>query len=263
MTLLQEREDLLSRYQKVFSRWRSLDYTITVNPSDDPALMEEHTRLRDQIISLHAKYREMLPVLPLSRCPHSGRLLYQPIDPYGLDGLWWDYEHPIRPIERVMDTLLSITGALKPGGPYESAPFLTMPGPEVPYIIPELISMPGCVAVLSTIPIGPHTGYPICYFINPIPPNAQRAPTWGSRSWTFWYSHGGYYWGEEGDYVVSHDYEIEKYLRNGALMWITPGDTTLTLMKGSEGCPYTGCKGRREEIWIREGRMAESLSREE
>lgn len=44
-------------------------------------------------------------------------------------------------------------------------------------------------------------------------------------------------------------------MRSGKLLWIAPGDESITLRQGVEGCPYLGLEGPRELAFIKNGKV--------
>jgi hypothetical protein len=213
------------------------------------------SRLYPDIANLRQLYRDHLPVLPLSRCPFTGQVLYHSIDMYGLDGFWWDFHNPIRLLTFLPSTLFSFTGALQPGGSVERTTFLCRPGPGIPFVIPELIGTDGVKAVLSSLKIGPHTGFPILYFADPLPPGIEPSNDWGADHWERIDSHGTVYWNESVDLEEEYDFDLVPYLRSGKLLWIRPDDRTMTLQSGLVGCPYVDLEGERRIQRIQYGKV--------
>ncbi len=127
-----DRRDLLDRYFPAYQRWRDLSFDLSVSrgTGQDPRLPEIE-QLDRTLMGLRDQYRSNLPVLPLSRCPFSSQVLYHSVDPYGIDGLWWNYEAPVRPVETLPSTFHSFTGALHLVEPVEIAPFTGVLGPGV------------------------------------------------------------------------------------------------------------------------------------
>ena len=201
------------------------------------------------------RYLQGLPVIPVSRDPLSGKVLYLSVDTFGLDGPWWDYDAPVRPADRVPDTLAAFTGALRPGNPLEEMPFPCQPGPEVPYVLPHLLEQDGCIAVISTVAIGPHTGYPICYFAEPGTVAVERAGAWGAGSWSWVRSDGMVHSYDDDLDPEAMDFELLPWLERYKIFWIAPGDPDWILREGVEGCPYLGLPGQRRPLVMFGGRI--------
>ena len=80
-------------------------------------------------MDLRARYQAGLPFLPVSRCPFSRQVVYHSLDPFGTDGLWWNYTAPVRPVENLPVTFHGITGALALNGPPDTCPVPLRAGP--------------------------------------------------------------------------------------------------------------------------------------
>lgn len=213
----------------------------------DQSFFEERSRLRRE-------YEAGVPVVALSRCPITGQVAYHSIDYFDLDGLWWNYEGPIRPREQLLPTYFAVTGAVRLLGLPARAPFLSKPGPEVPYVIPRLLQHGSVVAVLSSLGIGPHQGFAILYFAHPVP-DVTRVNTWGTNEYQVVDAEGDIGWDEAPLVESDMDFELAPWISAGRLWWIAPGDPSLTLRGEVAGCPYLGLSGRRAVTRIQAGRV--------
>lgn len=247
---------MLGQYFLAYKRWQDLDYQLAVSGKDvQSALSRENEEIGKKLMDLRDQYQSNLPVLPLSRCPFSSKVLYHSLDHYGIDGLWWNYEAPMRPVENVPATFHSITGALSLKTPIETAPFLCVPGPAVPYVIPEILKNEQISAVLSSVAIGRHQGYVITYFAdNPSVP-VPRVNSWGMDHWEVLDSRGTYLWDSNPVLMGMLDFQIDRWIGKGKLHWIEPGDQTVTLRQGATGCPYLSVPGSKEIQKIRNGAL--------
>lgn len=221
---------------------------------DSPSLREQ---LQARRTELRETYLGLLPTVPVARCPFRGELLERAIDVVDLDGLWWEARSPTRPpVEPAPASFIGMTGAVRLGEPIAWAPFLAKPGPEVPYVRPELLDRPGVAAVVSTIRIGPHTGYPVTYFLEPSStpvPDELRINEWGSERFRIEDERGVWRWGSELDDENRYDYDLRPWLERGDLRWIEAGDSDLELRVGTEDCPYLDLTGHRGVTRIEEG----------
>lgn len=211
---------------------------------------------REELSTLHRRYAQDLPRITVSRCPFSGSILEQALDPWGLDGPWWDADWPIRQWIEAPRSLLVLSGAMTLTEPLEPAPFLVLPGPNAPCVEPSLLRRSGVVAVVSSIPIGRHTAYPVAYFVDPETDEPPTLNSWGSRRWTP-------PWGElalELEIIEEEnqlDPNLEPWIRNGKLMWIAPHDTEMRLHATVSRCPYLGLEGSTEPARIFDGQLQE------
>ena len=249
----QERRSLLAECGRMIQQAQDAKKSSTGRPAvgrNGPA--EEILR---KIAALKTLYREHLPVLPLSRCPFTGQVLYRSIDPYGIDGYWWDYHNTVRLLTVLPSTFLSFTGALQVSGPVEDTAFLCIPGPGMPFVIPEVLSGENVKAVIFSLKIGSHTGYPIVYFADPVPQGVERVNDWGTDHWKFSDLYGGVHWNESVDFEDEYDFDLVPYLQSGRLQWISPDDSTMSLRSGLAGCPYADMEGERRIQRIRHGKV--------
>lgn len=205
-------------------------------------------------IELREAYVASLRRRAVSRCPFSGSTVDVSIDDSGLDGLWWSYESPARPLDPAPPTLLALAGAVALAEPVETAPFLTKPGPEAPFVVPRLLRLAGAKAVVSSLPIGRHTGYAVAYFADPVPGGVERFNTWGSNEYRVTAA-GRTGWASVAEDPDDYDFELEPWVAAGRLAWIAPGDASLTIRTDAAACPYLGLAGRRSVVRIREGRV--------
>jgi len=224
--------------------------------SADGAAIDEFITKRTLLARRRTEYLDVLPRLELSRCPFSGEVLNHSIDPWGLDGPWWDADSPFRPFDEVPETLIVLSGAMHLGTPSETTPFLVLPGSQVPTVSRTMLEYPEVRAVISSLSVGTHCAYPIAYFADPafgLPPTVA---TWGTRRWRL---PGGdveleIEIIEEDDDL---DADLEFWIRRGKLMWIAPDDPGLRLRATASGCPYLGLEGPTAPVRLMEGRLLE------
>lgn len=251
-----ERLALLAEYHEGRERLFDLSYR---EEGMDPAQREaELASVRDRQAELWDRYETSVPVAPLSRCPHTGAVVSHSIDTAGLDGLWWNYDAPVRPKESLPPAYFALAGAVKLGEPLENFPFTCRPGPEVPYVVPELLELPGMRAVVSSVKVGAHTGYPVFYFAQPSPGPIRRVNTWGTGDYRFESPDGDWVWDTVDEVPEDYDFDLEPWIAKGRLLWIAPGDASLTLRSHVRRCPYLGLEGRRYPMQITMGEVVGS-----
>ncbi len=271
----QDRKQFLKAYYLKLERTRELDYELSVNEDAPDSVVSEYDNLRDQLVGARDQYRMSTPIIPLSRCPFTNRVVYHSLDIYGLDGLWWDSQAPIRPVDSLPSSFFALTGSLSPGV-IEKAPIIAKPGPEAPYVVPEVLSQPGIKAVISTVKVGAHKAYPVFYFIENWEEGFEPMNTWGANYWSFVNADMEYGYNEYGmvrddpeleyedeDYTdeeeieYTHDFDLRKWVESGDLLWIQPDDPVFTLRSGAAGCPYLGIQGSRDFAVIYDGEHVE------
>src|SRR4051794_34893741 len=69
-------------------------------------------KLSTELRGLAEDYRRGVPVVPISRCPFTQDVLRHSFDFFGLDGLWWNYDDPVRPVEDLLATYFALTGSV-------------------------------------------------------------------------------------------------------------------------------------------------------
>ncbi|HCF51077.1 MAG TPA: hypothetical protein DER60_12400 [Syntrophomonas sp.] len=251
-----ERKEFLQKYFIKLEKWREYDLVLLQNGNGEAmaaeAKMEE---LQVQLAKMRDEYEQWLPVVPLSRCPFSGEAVDYCIDLLGLDGLWWNYDAPVRRTEDLPPTYFALDGAVTLQGSIDAAPFLCKPGAGVPGVLPRLLNQEEIQAVISSFPIGDHQGYAIFYFAEDAPADMVRVNTWGTRLYTFSDQENIVRWGEFDLNINDYDFELGKWIEAGKLHWIKPGDESLTLVSSAEDCPYIGLKGNRELQRIERGEV--------
>lgn len=197
-------------------------------------------------------YWDALPRLPISACPYCGAVLRRAFDPWGIDGFFWQEEMSRRTDEPepcahfgVLVGAVNLNGLPPHGGMYDAHL-----GPEVPFVIPRVLSLPGMIAVVSTLSLeNGYTTYPIAYFADPLPEPFYLTHPWGRT--TMGYRHKGQsFWTIKND---PWDFELEPWVASRQLRWIAPDDADLHVRSAPEPCPYVGLPGRRQPIVIEAG----------
>lgn len=204
--------------------------------------------------TLRRSYREQLPQVAVARCPFTKQVYTHSLDTFGIDGPWWDCRSTNRPLELMMQgTVVAFTGALKLALHIERAPFLAKPGPGVPFVVPRLLRRDGVRAVLMSLPIGEHTGYAVTYFADPVPSDLEGFNDWGTDYYQFDDGLDQLGWHQASQTEADYDFNLAPYLKSGALLWIAPDDTALTLREGTTGCPYVDLEGPRVPQLVQDG----------
>lgn len=192
---------------------------------------------------LEQAYLALLPKVAVSRCPFTGEIVRKTIDTLGLDGVWWDYENPVRPGEDPGPTYLGMSGSLRITQPLPVNDFSVMPGPSTPCILPGLLSMPHVRAVLSSVQVGGNPGVAVTWFVSrdrhlTLPPNEWGAPWCDAYDVT-----GQDHRGPSPFILPDYDTDLAPWIQRGKLLWIAPGDDSLLLRADLGACPYLGMEG--------------------
>jgi hypothetical protein len=240
-----ERSELLAKFRAAFVAAEAAELA---RPERDAA------PFRREMWELAKAYMDAVPILAISRSPLSGELFETSIDTFGVDGLWWAYDFEYRPYVAPPADLYGWTGALKIDGPLPEWSLKAMPGPDVPFVLPALMADPGMVAVISSLQVGQHVGMPICYYADPLPQDLERIDDWGIRSFTIRRPDGSMASGHAVQADEDKDFDLRPWLEGGRLRWIAPGDDSLEVRTGVDGCPYVDLPGERRRRYIQEGR---------
>ena len=236
-----ERNKLIQEHETVFERWIKGIKERSLKPAEADELKLETRRLK-------TAYFAGLPRLPLSRCPHTGALLSKAFDPWGVDGYWWQEEEsahyqepPAPPSFAVLTGALNLNGKPAKGGTRKPA----YVGPDVPFVIPRLLSLPGMVAVVRGLTMdNGYRAFPIAYFTTQKPGPGTLTASWTRTS---------YNWVDEtGDPSFSYptdpwDFDLRPWIEKGQLKWIAPDDDSLALHSEAEKCPYLDLAGTRQQ----------------
>ena len=252
-TLPIARSDVLGTYLEVRHGLSRVEQAL--GPWSEPRLEELERSYLVAQSRLLDNYLEGLPIVPVSRCPFSGDLLQVPVDIGGLDGPWWDYQGPARPWWERQATLVAFTGALRLTLPVERSPWLICPGPEVPYLRVPVMANPDVRAVVSTVPVGAHTGYVVAYFAPAATSDVRPVNDWGAPDYRLPGPHGTSGWSSTLDDPTTFDVELEPWVASGRLLWIAPDDPAQVVRSGSEGCPYLSMAGSRQWQRIEDGEI--------
>jgi hypothetical protein len=206
----------------------------------------ERSIIEEAYFRVAAEYADRLPRVPMSVCPHTGDIFRKSFDPWGVDGFWWhkdrevDIEEPVPPPTRKV-----LLGALHFHGrtPKEAAESV-LPGPEVPFVVPRLLELPGMVAVISSLKM--HTGdtaYPIAYFSTETIEHPYLHQFWLDED--YWFEQDG-----KSGWLIANDiwdFDLEPWIRRGKLRWTDIEGDTMKLVEPKAGnCPFINLPGDRQ-----------------
>jgi len=213
-------------------------------PNDDQYYQE-----REHFYLSVGEYFDRLPRVILSGCPYCGAALVRAFDPWGVDGLWWgvdaickfDEPAPCEHFRVLLGAVRVDEATLYPDMIMES-----LPGPEVPFVVPHLLELAGMVAVLSALPLvrsGP--AYPIAYFSDHAIEPVELHPNWCRT--VLWFEQDGQpAWTAAND---QWDFELEPYVQSEKLRWVmldANEDPPRVRRSGDgESCPFVGLPGER------------------
>ncbi len=252
---MSKREPTLSEQERRDAATARVEECLRLLGEDGPKSMPFKRRyaLMNEIEQVQAAYYAVLPVLTLGVCPVCGTPTRWAIDTWGLDGLWWAEHHRgVPPGPQSCPHLRVITGAVSlQGKPPRGVSFsYSYPGPEVPYVVPAMLELPGMVAVVRSMPMANgYRAYPITYYSPEPPPRALLVPWWGRRIATTSQGPGGFGWGVTTD---PWDFELQPYVERGVLRWMDPPTLIEALSeRPASAFPFAGLPGAREPQELR------------
>jgi hypothetical protein len=243
-----ERDALLARIREIEAR---------IWPGDaGPAPgVAQRSQMLDALYAMQGEYADRLPRVVVSACPFTGAPLMRSIDPFGLDGPWWQKDRTFTPAEPAAPpTFRVLLGALDLRGrePAEAGE-LVIPGPGAPFVVPRLLELPEMVAVVSRLELANgDLGYPIAYFST-----EEMDPTELHQEWTraeLWYSSSD---GDEGWMVMNDpwDFDLAPWIERGKLRWLRSGDESHRVIGPASGerCPFLDLPGDRLPQFVADG----------
>lgn len=213
--------------------------------------MADRPQAKERLFAALGEYADRLPRMRLSVCPYCEQPLKRVFDPYGMDGPWWHvdvqvkYEEPA-PCEHFRVLL----GALYLGDRVpEEVGAEVRPGPEVPFVVPALLALPGMLAVVGRLTLA--TGdiaYPIAYFADqPTRPIELHQP-WCRTMYWFQHDDGRTGWSTANDVF---DFDMRTYVESAQLRWADLTARENRVLRGTEAAfPFFDLPGIRERQQI-------------
>lgn len=261
------RDAAVAEYCLEYRELQRLEREMAMDPGSAGIWRECMARLK----TMEPVFLATLPRLKLSRCPYTGELVHGSVDVFGTGSPWWRDEGTVRNEFEGPPTLFAVDGALRLDGMPEESPFSVLPGPEKPFVIPEILSRPEMRAVLQATPIAGGTVWWMAYFAYPMVTDHARVNDYARDCYTILLDSGTRiaYSDAYPDFLLAFD--LAPWVKSGKLLWISPGDVAMKLHATIDGCPYLNLPGdaRRQIIvgnwkgWLGELRepMDDSLVR--
>jgi hypothetical protein len=211
-------------------------------PEGEPApTRRESARLWEAWYRAAGEYADRLPRVVMGASPFGGAALKRAFDPFGLDGPFWWRDRPFAidepdapPHFKVMLGAL----ALNKRSPDETLDEV-IPGPEVPFVVPRLLELPGMVAVIAKLECETgDTAYPISYWSpETIATESLHQPWLRQELWT-----------EEGAWLIQTDpwdFDLERWIALDKLAWFDAATGRVLGHGSGERCPYLDLPGDR------------------
>jgi len=249
---LESRNALLAKQEKLSKQ--------LYGPASDNMTGLQMRRLQAEREALQREYRDTLPQVIVGRCPFTDEPVTDRIDLFGFDGPFWDamFEEA-QPAGG--STFLFYQGAVnfhgeRPDQIEAGENQRIILGPEVPFVIPDLLSRKECRCSVSSIQLlgGKVTVYFIAYFARPRIPTSDLHANWLRDSFMYLNQKS------EKTIKVSNeawDFDLAGWANKvEKLYWADPGDSQCKLQTGTaDDCPYVGLSGERRPQEISAGQL--------
>lgn len=209
----EERDALLARSRDLWAR---------LYPESDPRPGDgESLLIREAYYQCLAEYGDRLPRVPMGQCPFTGDPLLRAIDPYGFDGYWWHVDPVVNVQEpRTSPMFQVLLGAVTLGRPAPTeAGDRVLPGPDVPFVIPRLLALPGMQAVIARVELATgDTAWPISYWSDQeLSPGLLHQPWCRDMFWFLSESTGEEAWSISN---AEWDFDLARWAADGKLSWL-------------------------------------------
>lgn len=245
-----ERGDLLAQAAKYERELYPSDESVA-EPVGAPRL-----KLLDAYYKVLHEYGDRLPRVAFSRCPHTQQILKRALDPFGLEGPFWHADRIVEIDEPpAPPTFALVMGSLHLHGRAPSEVMAeVIPGPDMPFVVPRLLGLPGMKAVISRLKLETgDTAHVIAYFSSESIPPEHLHQHWLRRDLWFPNDAGGTSWLIQND---AWDFDLERWIASGHVAWIDPDDPDVLLRNGASGikCPFIGLSGEQNPQSLNAGR---------
>jgi hypothetical protein len=228
----------------LLSQLRETDRKLFPGPTGQTLPKRERLRAQDDAHRIMGEYGDRLDRVRMGICPFTGGELKRSFDRFDLAGPWWWMDRPFDIDEPAPPPAFKVLlGAVNLNGrvPSEVADAV-LPGPDVPFVVPNLLKLPGMVAVISELDLeSGDRAYPISYWSpEEIPPDMLHQP-WLRQE--FWFDDGA-----AQSWIIANDqwdFDLAKWIAAGKVFWLPPGEAALVGTQSNRPCPYVDLKGDR------------------
>ena len=233
------RDAITTEFNREYRESRRLEQEMASDP--DAVIRWQESRLRMK--TMEPAFLAALPKLCLSRCPYTGELVSGLADVFGTGSPWWRDEETVRAEFEGPATLFAVDGALRLDGVPEDSPYSVMPGPERPFVIPEILSRPEMRAVLHATPMQGGMIWWVAYFAYPMVTDHARINDFARDCYTVRLDSGTRIAYSDLYPESMLDFRLAPWVKTGKLLWISPGDVAMKLHAVTDGCPYLDLPG--------------------
>ncbi len=205
-----------------------------------------------KLLTLEREYAEALPTVVVSRCPFCDKPACVRCDLIDFTGPWWHPDFVVPDEASRCPHFLGVLGSVHRNGETHMAGRLDVfPGPEVPFVVPRLLSFPGMTAVVGTLTMrNGCTAYPVGYFAPRRPPTEDRFASWARTVHAFDTPTGPGWRGPEAE----REFELYRFVLAGAVqllnssmkLYVPSADDPLLRVAGSTASTAV----RRRSSWV-------------
>jgi len=254
----QDRQQLLATRQRALAEFDRRMSEAESKPlwSKEEKYAAEEARAQLRLIEkAENEYFQRVPRMPISRCPFDDKPLVRTFDRFGLDGLWWRSDSTPQELATCphfcfLKGALNFNGRRALGGDFEAHV-----GPQVPYVLPQVLATAGVACVISQVEMAVgYSAYIIAYFAQRRPPAAELASNWPKTFYTYATAMGAHRWQYE---TQSWDFELAPWLEQKKIRWCRPGDVSALADGPPSACPYAKLKGKRERMVVQRDQVWE------
>ncbi|MBA3683670.1 MAG: hypothetical protein H0W72_00255 [Planctomycetes bacterium] len=177
-------------------------------------------------------------------------------DPFGLDGYWWHETYLLDAKEpKPPETFKVLLGALslRDRSPTEVIDDV-VPGPDVPFVVPRLLRLPGMVAVLAKRDLtSGDTAWMISYWSRETIAARSLHQPWLRQDMWIKHDDGPVTWKIAND---EWDYDLRPYVDDGRLLWLDSIDGSIRRATAGDRCPFLDIPGGRRPQVLAQGQRS-------
>lgn len=258
---------------QLLRKWHTLNSQLDEEEDEDKieALLEELTIIGQEEDVCRRTLSRCLPSTLVAQCPFCEAPVWMRVGVFSLSEDFWyhiysDGKEGIYK-ELMCAHLFCVDGALNLNGhqpidAYVPPTIVTNDkitiAAEVPFVKPRVLNLPTMVAVIHSFPIAEkYTAFPVVYFAQKQPEQSEFCVGWARTEYVAQFSEKG----AAGSRVVltgkrsdAQDYELEKWIRQGKLAWLSLNEDISSIVHGPVNTfPYFDIPGRQHPYSIKNG----------
>lgn len=236
----EEREKILQGYANAMRAY---------NKHMDDGDFDQADEAYEKAAAFEKEYESRLPRITMCCCPYCAKPLVRTFDPFGFDGLWWEQAAAPREMPTCTHFCVLLGAVNYNGLPPKAGGFEANPGPEVPYVVPDLLNHPDMIAVISKVDMeNGYTAFPIAYFAKKRPPDEKLTAGWARKMHVYKTQMGEDGWRYP---YYKWDFDLTPWIMKGNVLWCAPDSDNRTLITDAAArYPYLNMSGLQKNIFI-------------